>query len=645
MHMAETPKAHQLRTPASYWLWRNIGLSAKMTIITVIGIVSLVSLFAYLGTAALSEDTQRTLQERVNLAQAAATNVDYLLASVENVLVDTATEEDWSDPSQINVSLDHVSHQLDFYSTQVFFLDRNGRAIAARPPLTTTVSDTDFASVSDVLNGKSFAVSPYKLPLDFSSASTIAAVPVRDLSGTVIGALVIRIDLASSNLQIFTRPIGLGTTGYMDLVDLGGVILASTRAERVGRASDHENALAGMITAHRQIVSTCHDCHTTSTESVPSAEILAFAPLSRAQWGVAVRQSEEEAFSTTHLLQWRIFALMLICLAVALALVYLTTRSVIVPVQALTVATRRIAGGDLESPIQVRGHDEVGALTESFDAMRARLGESASEIRAWNRDLDTRVQERTAELRAALRQNETLYTELQEKERLRGELLQRVISAQEEERKRISRGLHDETCQILTWMSYALDMAAEVQCSPEIAPLLEQMRQINDTALDGVHRIIFDLRPAMLDHLGLVPALRWYAETRLKGLGIHYTIGGVGDVRRLTPAIETALFRVAQEAINNIAQHSGATRAHFFFEFGEKLVTARITDNGKGFDVPGNAANRNGKRGIGLMCMEERMIEIGGTFTVRSAPGAGTVIQLRVPVKGEHHEQDSSIGR
>jgi signal transduction histidine kinase len=637
-------KGSAWRARAASWFWLNIGLGAKMAIIVVVGVVSLVSLFAYLGTAALNEETQRTLQDRVNLAQAAATSIDYLLAGVENSLTESAAAEDWSDPSQIDRSLDRAYRRLNFYSSQLFLLDRNGRVIGARPPVTQTVSFRDFASVADVLQGKPFAVSRYKRPLDSVTASTIAVAPVRDASGALIGALVVSIDLTGTNLQTFSRPIGLGETGYMDLVDLGGVILASTRADRIGRASDHGNSLADMIREHHQTVSTCHDCHAPSAEAAPREEILAFAPLERAQWGVAVRQSEDEVFAATRLLQWRIFGLMLLAIAGALVLVYLTTRSTIVPVQALTAATRRITAGDLDTPIRVRGHDEVGVLAESLDAMRARLSESIKQIRAWNRELDARVQERTAECQRALRQNEELYAELQKKEELRGELLHRVISAQEEERKRISRELHDETCQILTGLSYSLDTAAESQNSPEIGPLIERMRRLTDTALDGIHRIIFDLRPTMLDHLGLVPALRWYAETRLADLGIRFTIEEVGDAHRLPPLVETTLFRVAQEAINNIAQHSNATRAHFVFDYRADEVAAQITDDGEGFDPRAVTGVRDGKLRLGLVGMEERMSAIGGTFEIRSAPGQGTTIRLRVSVKGNGHDQDSRTG-
>jgi signal transduction histidine kinase len=248
------------------------------------------------------------------------------------------------------------------------------------------------------------------------------------------------------------------------------------------------------------------------------------------------------------------------------------------------------------------------------------------------------VQERTAEYQKALQQIEDLYAQLQEKERLRGELLHRVISAQEEERKRISRELHDETCQILTGLSYCLDTAAEIQGSPEIGPLIERMRLLSDSALDGIHRIIFDLRPTMLDHLGLISAVRWYAETRFADLDIRFTIDEVGEVHRLPPLVETALFRVTQEAINNIAQHSGARHAHSVFEFKDDWVAARIVDDGKGFDPDMATRARDGKLGLGLMGMEERMSAIGGTFDIQSAEGKGTSILLRVSVKGDKHD-------
>ena len=607
----------------------DIGLGAKMAVLVVIGTLSLIGLFAYLGTAALSENIQRTLQERVTLAQATASHIDYVLASIEHILTDTAVQDGWADPERIPNALEQAYHRLSFYGTHVFFLDRSGRMIAAHPPITSTVSFSSFASVSAVLDGQPFAVSRYKRPLNPSYSSTIATAPVRDASGQVIGALVVTIDLAGANVRTFSHPIGLGETGYMDLVDLSGTILVSTRPGRIGSTSDHGESLAGMIREQRQAVSACHDCHTSSAEPAPLREVLAFAPLARAQWGVAVRQSEDEVFAATRLLQIRIFALMVICLIGALMLVYVTTRSVITPVQTLTTATQRIAAGDLDTPIEARGDDEIGTLARSFDVMRERVKNSMAEIQAWNRELDTRVQELTAECNMAKEQIERLYTELQRKEQGRTELLRRVFSAQEEERKRISRELHDETCQILTGLSYALDDAAETTNAPEIQPLLERMHALAATALEEVNRIILDLRPTMLDHLGLVPALRWYAEARFNGRDIRLTIHETGRARRLPPQIESALFRVGQEAINNIAKHSGARHATFDFDFMADQIEVMISDDGNGFDTAGVAASGS-RRALGLIGMQERMSAVGGEFHLQSTPGAGTVIRLSV---------------
>ncbi|MCL4396515.1 MAG: sensor histidine kinase, partial [Chloroflexi bacterium] len=269
---------------------------------------------------------------------------------------------------------------------------------------------------------------------------------------------------------------------------------------------------------------------------------------------------------------------------------------------------------------------------------------------AWNRELDRRVQERTDDLARAADKIARLYAELQRRELLRRELLHRVISVQEEERKRISRELHDETSQILVTLAYSLDNLGEMVANerifpPEVQPMLERMRALAKTGRDGVNRIIFDLHPTMLDHLGLVPALRWYADTRFNGSGVHYAIHEQGKARRVAPNVETALFRVAQEAINNIARHSHAREVQLLFEYLEDHVRVAITDDGQGFDPSAGINPVDGKLGLGLVSMEERMAAVGGEFHLRAAPGAGTTITLVAPLEGDSHVGDSGTGR
>lgn len=610
-------------------LWSSVGLGAKMATLVVIGTLSLVGLFAYLGTTALDENNQRTLQERLALAQSTARHIDYILGSIEDVMLYTAAQFNALDQPRTTEKLADASQRLRLYATHVFLLDRTGQLIAAYPPLSTSLSFDECAAIQVVLNGRNFAVSPYLHPLDANTTAVLAATPIRDADGHVTSALVISIDLNKSTLQTFTQPIGLGTTGYIDLIDSDGIILASSQSERIGTHNDHNGSLATLIREQRQTVSACHSCHYSASPQ-HTREIIALAPLERAPWGVTVHQSEEEVFASIHQLQMRIFGLMIIMLAGALVLVYLTTRSVITPVQALTAATQRIAAGDLDTPLGIQGKDEIGKLAQSFDAMRMRLKASISEIQNWNRELDARVRERTAACERATTEIRQLYEELQSKEQIRRELLNRVFTAQEEERKRISRELHDETCQVLTGLAYALDDAAEAPPSANLKPQLERMHELITTALKEIRRMILDLRPTMLDHLGLIPAIGWYADTRLNGLGIRPTIHQIGEPRRLPPTIETALFRVVQEAINNIAQHSRATRAELTFEFEPTQVQVWIKDNGKGFDP--DLVFTDSQRGLGIIGMKERMSAIGGTVNISSILREGTTVQLSVPI-------------
>lgn len=631
--------------------WRKvwppaIGLGTKVGVLVVVGTVTMIGLFAYLGTTALSENTERTLQERVILAQMTGSYVDALLDNIENVLTDAAGDAGWFTPTHTDLALEQAYRRLSFFASRVFLVDQNGHSVGAVPPLPGALSFAEITPVASVLNGSSFAVSPVAQLLGTLGPQVVAAAPVRNEAGDIAGALVITLNFASPNLRAFSNPIGLGQSGYMDLVALDGRILASTRPSRIGSESDHGSSLRGMIRDHRQAVSACHDCHVpaggsatpeATADGALAAEVLAFAPLNNAQWGITVRQSEGEVFAPTRLLQSRIFELMVIMLGGALVIVYIATRTVIVPVQALTAATRRIASGDLETPIAHQGRDEVGVLAKSLDDMRVRLNRSTEEIHALNRDLDARVRERTAAYQAAAQENARLYGELQIKEQLRGELLHRVISVQEDERKRIARELHDETSQGLTALMVGLDtvrmgLAQDVQ---KANAHLRNCNSIAETLLKNIHRLIADLRPTLLDDLGLVPAIEWYGEQRLKPIGITLQLDqtSLKSLKgRLPPSIETALFRIVQEAITNIVRHAQAKVVTVRLARLDKCVILQIADDGQGFEPQLLQLFDPHGKGLGLRGMQERTSILGGEFDLQTAPGRGTIITVRVPL-------------
>jgi len=210
---------------------------------------------------------------------------------------------------------------------------------------------------------------------------------------------------------------------------------------------------------------------------------------------------------------------------------------------------------------------------------------------------------------------------------------QQVTRAQEEERKRIARELHDDTAQGLIALSRQLEklMLAKDQLSKESVKLLEGLQQQTDALLEGVRRFSQDMRPSILDDLGLLPALELLADEMTKR-GIATDIGIVGAARRLPSEAELALFRIAQEALRNVWRHSQATRAQLKIEFSDNRLVIVISDNGKGFELPQRLGDLAGTGKLGLAGMQERARLLGGKLTLHSELGKGTTIILEVPV-------------
>lgn len=229
-------------------------------------------------------------------------------------------------------------------------------------------------------------------------------------------------------------------------------------------------------------------------------------------------------------------------------------------------------------------------------------------------------------------ENARLYAEVARKERIRGELLRQVISAQEEERKRIARELHDRFSQSLTALLYSLETAAETTDPADASSLRARMRQLLQQTLEEVYDLIFDLRPSLLDHLGLVPAIESHAERNLEATGVRVHLEQSGAPRRLPPAVETALFRVVQEALCNIVQHAAASNVYITLDFQERGVSVTVEDDGIGFDVNAVEHSTDLRRGLGLLGMRERIELLGGDLTIASAPGNGASVAMRVPL-------------
>ncbi len=257
-----------------------------------------------------------------------------------------------------------------------------------------------------------------------------------------------------------------------------------------------------------------------------------------------------------------------------------------------------------------------------------------------------------ADLREALRKLRVLYDEnlqlterLQQESMRRGELFKAQIMAQEEERRRIARELHDELGQALGGLALQIGSLDGLYATNPAQAIdrLTGIRELVSDITDRMYDIILDLRPTALDDLGLVVALRTFAERLLSEAGISFKINSAGLDKRLPTELETTLYRVGQEALNNVLKHSQANQVSVTLSQRDNLVEVEIADDGTGFEPEAIPLMGNTSRGLGLLGMQERVSLWGGTLEILSHPEVGTLIRVRVPrVKDVPNDKENS---
>lgn len=231
-------------------------------------------------------------------------------------------------------------------------------------------------------------------------------------------------------------------------------------------------------------------------------------------------------------------------------------------------------------------------------------------------------------------ENARLYEEVQDKEKLRGQLLERSVTAQEEERKRVARELHDETGQMLTALAAGLGGVEETIAQDPVTAKAQvaALKTMTMRAIDGLRQFVSDLRPSVLDDMGLVPALRWLVQEFRERARFDADFQVTGTRERLSPQVETVLFRIAQEALNNATRHAHASHVRVRLAFNTEAVSLTIEDDGKGFVTEEVLGLKKERRAWGLLGMKERVSLVGGDLQVNSEPGRGTRLIVQVPL-------------
>lgn len=779
----------------------TVGIFGRLLAIVALALAVMLAGFAVVGFQAVGQSTERTLQERLTLAQVMAGRVDDRLS--ESIrMVQLMIESEHLDPksrdrdAQLR-AVQVIREHLGSLAHWVALVNADREMVVAAPD-TSDVRSYDFttAKCPQVVIANQKPVVSCGSALGTTTPAVAMVVPIFDGSD-LTGMVFVALNLSSPQFTELIQPVGLGKTSYVELVDGHGMILGSTRPELLWQQDDHRGQIVSLIENKTPVVGTCHACHNDGNTPVNRSEdVMAFAPLSGAKWGVALRQSSAEAFTYNDALERQVILVGGLAFLIAAGLTFIMTRQLVRPLKALTLVCEQIGAGNLEVEIPLSRTGEIGTLAKVLGVMQTRLKESLEKIRGWNAKLETRVKERTRQLeesRAQLLQlnrelsalnclgdalqqsidlqttldetlaqvvalanawgasicildrgakkfvaterlsiyrdgqyacewpsvrdviakvrrerraqvvevplavteqdkieyregaelhtvacvplagknrtlgilvlidpdqhsiassdldfltavgrqigiaveNALLFDALKEKEKARSELLAKTIDVQEEERQRIARELHDETSQTLTALNVGLKTAllAPAQTPEDVKRRLAPLKTQAAGMLEEIQRMIHDLRPSLLDDLGLISAIDWYAEARLKSQGIQVEWEVIGTQRRFPRELETALFRVAQEAISNIARHAQAENVSIFLGYEDGIVTLEIEDDGKGIEGTETDPNVRGKHTFGILGMRERVNLFGGDFIIDSKVGQGTRIKARIPVQ------------
>lgn len=786
--------------------WFDVGLQSKMSVMVTIGLVGLILIFAFIAISTVRQATQQQLNEHVLRARILAGNLDSNLSHVAGMLTILASKINLDDPQVDLLEIEAVLKN-DFLPVQsIYLFDEQAHLLAATGE-SIPIDWEKVAAIRNVSSDTPRSISVDGVPRPY----LIVAVPVHSQPGLPQGgSLAALVDLSDPNLFISSGLSHIQYPGTLQVLDAKGQVLVNTQPGQNLSAGMMEKITQQFFVEGQPTIESCIGC--TSNELAETGIIIAFAPLLQAPWGVVLWHDSQELLAPVRKLAFQTAVFGILAILGALGLVFITTRSVIIPVQTLTHATRRISDAlcdpsnlelvectlaDTLAKQSIQRRDEIGVLANGFTTMCNRLQQAMKEIQAWNRELDARVQARTKQLailnavaltvnqslnledilnraldeilqlsgidivaiflqdtaRGHLKlmayrglsekaarlanqvglldsscggvmelgravvvpdlshyrgrgarslqqekissimhvplmtkgwalgsmcvgthqpsdfqeeeqnllmaignqiaiavENARLYGEVQQKEHIRRKLFKKSLAAQEEERKRIARELHDEISQSLTALLYEAEDQLELDCPPAIKNRLHSICDLTRHTLDSVHKLMFDLRPSMLDQLGLIPAVRWMAETRLEPKGIRVNVVTSPELdeinhevhQRLSPEVETTLYRVLQEAINNIARHSAARNVEIrlsLLEEEDDIALVSITDDGIGFDLTELSMETlkdlqvsDSTRGLGLLGMQERVELLGGNLEIHSAPGHGTQIYIHVPL-------------
>jgi signal transduction histidine kinase len=574
------------------------GLKVQIVLWTILPLSLVLIGVAFTGVYSHERAMRDLVQERDQaLAVVRAGQVASLLRARAEALQRLAAQEKvlYGDRAAQQTLLAELGELDALFAGSVGLIEKNGEGVTADDSDPGWLGDTEqiTALMQAAMNGQDVAVVPL-IDTPGGEQELLIGVPVYDGTGEVYGVLAGSVSLDGLDLESLIGQAKVGDHGVVYLVDGAGEVLVHSSSERARTSFE----------GHSSVDKALQDPNagTTLGQSPDHGRMtLSYAPVEfgNLDWRVLIEEPWNEVVGPV--LRYSKFMPIVAGLAIVVSLLtlYYGIRAIVRPLQSLGQRAERVAWGDFDATATpVGGVEEIEELRRTLDQMAKRIQSYQTGMHDY---------------------------------------IAAITKGQEEERKRLARELHDDTAQSLIALRQQVEMARKLQATdPERATkrLIETETMLIET-LEGVRRFSRDLRPIYLEDLGFIPALEMLAREadQREELSIYFTRSG--KVRRLEPDVELAAYRIVQEALNNTIQHAQAAHAWVEVHFDDEHLVLSVRDDGQGFEAP-DLPDVLARRGhFGLMGIQERVLLYGGQLTIRSAPGEGTEVTVRVPYSAQ----------
>jgi signal transduction histidine kinase len=432
----------------------------------------------------------------------------------------------------------------------------------------------------------------------------VIAVPiVNQFTNKFVGVVAIRFYIDFQRLGQEIQKLEVGEKGTAYLVDQNGRLIYHPLDSLIGEDFSHREAVKRLQRGDREGAITSQEANEPRT-----VEGYAVVPITG--WGLVIGEPWDQVVEPALISLRPVIVVVIIGLIIVASVVSLGVQRVTDPIQNLVVQTRQVAAGDYDAQVTLSRIKEIRELGSAFNEMVQQIGKYRAGIRQYVAD---------------------------------------ITKSQEEERKRIARDLHDDTVQSLIAIGQRIELVKGVADHPvEVRSRLTEVRSMVTSAIASVRQFSRDLRPLALEDLGLAAAMQYLVNQLAQSEGIEVNLEIEGEVVGLASDLEIAIYRILQEALNNVKKHAQATEVNVEIRFTKRQIRLIVHDNGQGFEVPESVTDLASNGSFGVMGLHERAQLFGGEVAVRSQPQQGTLIEMIIPRQSNithfQSQRDSTVG-